>query len=117
MGLTKRSLIPSAQFTSCPDLSPRATRANKAAYAVKELSRQYSLPSATARVSTTTMATVPSQRLGDLGNMLKDQEKGKQAEGKACIKAQDKRKSTWDCGKPPLQDTEEGKGDKAAETG
>lgn len=55
-------------FTSCPDLSPRATRANKAAYAVKEL-RQYSLPSATARVSTTTMGTVPSWRLGDLGNM------------------------------------------------
>jgi len=36
--------------------------------------------------------------------VLKDREKGKQAEGKACIKAQDKRKGAWDCGQQPLPD-------------
>lgn len=49
--------------------------------------------------------------------MLKDGEKGKQAEGKACIKAQDKRKGAWNCGQQPLQDTEEGRGDNAEEIG
>lgn len=52
----------------------------------------------------------------DLETMLKDGEKGKQAEGKACIKAQDKRKGVWDRGQQPLRDTE-GRGDKAEEIG
>lgn len=63
-------------------------------------------PSATERVSTATMDTALLGAQGPREHiaMLKDGEKGKQVEGKACIKAQDKRKGAWDCGQQPLQD-------------